>query len=138
MKARANELSEPVAQLVLGKNLAFVATLMKDGSPQITPTWVDLYGNKIVINTAIGRVKQKNLSRDPRIALAIADHNNPYHMVTIRGTVAELTTEGAEEHVDKLAKKYLGVDKYPFRSRAEKRIIIRVTPDKIFYQPPNR
>ena len=127
-----------MARLLHGKNLAFVATLMKDGSPQITPTWVDLDGNDIVINTAKGRVKEKNLSRDPRIAVAITDQNNPYHMVTIRGKVINQTTRGADEHIDKLSKKYLDLDKYPLRSTSEKRIIIKISPDKIFYQPPQQ
>ena len=138
MERDTNQLSEPVARLLHGKNLAFVATLMKDGSPQITPTWVDLDGNDIVINTAKGRVKEKNLSRDPRIAVAITDQNNPYHMVTIRGKVINQTTRGADEHIDKLSKKYLDLDKYPLRSPSEKRIIIKISPDKIFYQPPQR
>nr|MDQ6866562.1 TIGR03618 family F420-dependent PPOX class oxidoreductase [Thermoproteota archaeon] len=104
-----NQITEPVARLLEGKNLAFVATLMKDGWPQITPTWVDIEDGKILVNTAEGRLKQKNISRDDRIAISVADQNNPYHMVTVRGRVVEQTNEGADEHVDKLAKKYLGV-----------------------------
>jgi PPOX class probable F420-dependent enzyme len=131
-----NQITEPVAKLLEGKNLAFVATLMKDGWPQITPTWVDIEGGKILVNTAEGRLKQKNISRDGRIAISIADQNNPYHMVTVRGRVVEQTNEGADEHVDKLAKKYLGVEKYPLRSPNEKRIIIKIKPERIHYQPP--
>ncbi len=90
---------------------------MKDGSPQITPTWIDIQGNEILINTALGRVKQKNVSRDPRIAVSIVDRNNPYHMVTLRGLVIDqITGELADSHVDKLAKKYLNKDKYPFKA----------------------
>jgi len=131
-----NQITEPVAKLLEGKNLAFVATLMKDGWPQITPTWVDIEGGKILVNTAEGRLKQKNISRDGRIAISIADQNNPYHMVTVRGRVVKQTNEGADEHVDKLAKKYLGVEKYPLRSPNEKRIIIKIKPERIHYQPP--
>ena len=131
-----NQITEPVAKLLEGKNLAFVATLMKDGWPQITPTWVDIEGGKILVNTAEGRLKQKNVSRDHRIAISVADQNNPYHMVTVRGRVVEQTNEGADEHVDKLAKKYLGVEKYPLRSPNEKRIIIKIKPERIHYQPP--
>src|SRR5215813_9620604 len=109
------ELDNSVATLLTGKNFAFVATLMKDGSPQITPTWIDYDGKFILINTAEGRVKQKNVTREPRVSLSIVDHNNPYDMVTIRGRVTEQTNVGADEHIDKLAKRYLGVDKYPFR-----------------------
>jgi len=131
-----NQITEPVAKLLEGKNLAFVATLMKDGWPQITPTWVDIEDGKILVNTAEGRLKQKNISRDGRIAISVADQNNPYHMVTVRGRVVEQTNEGADEHVDKLAKKYLGVEKYPLRSPNEKRIIIKIKPERIHYQPP--
>lgn len=133
-----NQITEPVAKLLEGKNLAFVATLMKDGWPQITPTWVDIEDGNILVNTAEGRLKQKNISRDDRIAISVADQNNPYHMVTVRGRVVEQTNEGADEHVDKLAKKYLGVEKYPLRSPNEKRIIIKIKPERIHYQPaPN-
>jgi len=131
-----NQITEPVAKLLEGKNLAFVATLMKDGWPQITPTWVDIEDGKILVNTAEGRLKQKNISRDGRIAISVADQNNPYHMVTVRGRVVEQTNEGADEDGDKLAKKYLGVEKYPLRSPNEKRIIIKIKPERIHYQPP--
>ena len=98
---------------------AHVATLMKDGSPQVTPVWVDREGDKVVINSAAGRVKDKNLKRDKRVALSIVDPANPYRMLSIRGEVVEITTEGAEEHIDALAKKYMGVDKYPYRTPTE-------------------
>ena len=122
--------------LLEGKNFAFVATLMKDGAPQITPTWIDLEDNIILVNTAEGRVKHKNVSRDPRVAVSIVDEKNPYNMITIRGRVMEQTTIGADEHIDKLAKKYLGVDKYPFRSPTEKRIILKIKPENIFHMKP--
>ncbi|MBI3841807.1 MAG: PPOX class F420-dependent oxidoreductase [Thaumarchaeota archaeon] len=125
-------MSDEVAKLFLEKNLAFLATLMKDGSPQITPTWVDLENNTVLINTAEGRVKQRNVTRDPRVAVSIVDQHNVYNMVTVRGRVIEQTTKGADEHIDKLAKKYLGVDKYPFRSTNEKRVILKIKPEKIF------
>lgn len=131
-----NQITEPVAKLLEGRNLAFVATLMKDGWPQITPTWVDIEDGKILVNTAEGRLKQKNISRDGRIAISVADQNNPYHMVTVRGRVVEQTNAGADEHIDKLAKKYLGVEKYPLHSPNEKRIIIKIKPERVHYQPP--
>jgi len=130
------QISEPIAKLLEARNFAFVATLMKDGWPQITPTWVDLEDGKILVNTAEGRLKQKNISRDGRVAISVIDHNNPYHMVTVRGRVVEQMKEGADEHIDKLAKKYLGVDKYPLRSPKEKRIIIKIIPEKVYYQAP--
>ncbi|MFZ0513932.1 MAG: PPOX class F420-dependent oxidoreductase [Candidatus Nitrosopolaris sp.] len=129
-------ITEPIAKLLRGKNFAFLSTVMKDGSPQVTPTWVDTEDGKILVNTAEGRLKQKNMSRDPRIAISVVDQNNPYHMVTVRGRVADQTNEGADEHIDKLAKKYLGVDKYPLRLPDEKRIIIRIKPERVHYQPP--
>ncbi len=131
-----NTITPEVAKLLEGKNFAFVATLMNDGSPQITPTWVDLEQNIILINTAEGRVKHKNVSRDPRVAVSVFDHNNPYNMVSIRGRVIEQTRNGADEHIDKLAKKYFGVDKYPFRSPSETRVILKIKPEKIFHQQP--
>jgi PPOX class probable F420-dependent enzyme len=107
---------------------------MKDGSPQVTPTWVDIENGTILVNTAIGRLKQKNVSRDNRVALAITDQNNPYDMVTVRGKVVEqITGKRAEEHIDKLARKYLGKDKYPFRTPEEKRVILKIRPDKVFH-----
>lgn len=128
--------SPDVVKILNDKNLAFVATLMKDGSPQITPTWVDYVDGKIIINTAEGRVKQQNLSRDKRIAISIVDRNNPYNMVTIRGKVIEQTTKDADEHINKMAKKYLGVEKYPFGTPNEKRILLKIEAEKIFHMAP--
>ena len=129
-------ISPEVAKLFEDKNLAFVATLMKDGSPQITPTWIDLVDGVIIVNTAEGRTKQKNVSRDPRVGILIVDRNNPYNMVTIRGKVVEQTTTDADNHADKMAKKYLGVDKYPFAAPGEKRILLKIIPQKIFHMRP--
>ena len=109
-------------------------------SPQVTPTWVDIDkdGNNILVNTAEGRTKHKNVSRDPRIAISISDQNNPYNMVSIRGRVIEQISEGADadEHIDRLAKKYLDMDKYPYRSPNEKRVILKIKPEKVFHQQP--
>ena len=129
-------ISPEVAKLLEDKNLAFVATLMKDNSPQITPTWIDLVDGVIIVNTAEGRVKQRNVSRDPRVAISIVDQKNPFNMVTIRGKVIEQTTQDADKHIDKMAKKYLGVDKYPFAMPGEKRILLRILPQKIFHMSP--
>ncbi len=126
-------LSSDVKKLLDDKNLAFIATLMKDGSPQITPTWVDVEGDVILINTAEGRVKQKNLLHDPRIAISVVDKDNPYNMITIQGKVIEQTTVGADLHIDKMAKKYLGVDKYPFARGNEKRILLKIIANKVFH-----
>ena len=136
-KSQTNQITGPVAKLLLDKNFAFISTLMSDGSPQVTPTWIDVEDNIILINTAKGRIKHKNISRDPRVAVSVIDHNNPYNMVSIRGIAIEQSNEGADEHIDRLAKKYLGVDKYPMRSPNEKRIIVKIKPEKIFYIPPS-
>ena len=129
-------ISPEVQKLLEDKNLAFVATLMKDNSPQITPTWIDLVDGVIIVNTAEGRVKQRNVSRDPRVAISIVDQKDPYNMVTIRGKVIEQTTLDADKHADKMAKKYLGVDKYPFAMPGEKRILLKILPQKIFHMAP--
>ena len=129
------KLNDPsIRKLFENKNFVFVASLMKDGSPQVTPTWVDIENGYILVNTAIGRIKQKNISRDPRVALAIADQNNPYDMVNIRGKVTEqITGDLTEQHIDKLAKKYIDKDKFPGRSPREERIILKIKPERIFH-----
>ena len=134
-REKENNLDNPsIRSLFENKNFAFVATSMKDGSPQITPTWVDVEDNLILINTALGRLKQKNLKRDPRIAVAVADNNNPYEMVTVRGEVIEqVTGEAAEIHIDKLAKKYIDKDKYPGRTPGERRVLLKIKPTKVFH-----
>src|SRR6476620_12038416 len=101
-----------MSELFRGKNFGYLSTLMKDGLPQVTEIWVDFEDGNIIINTAEGRLKHKNISRDPRIAICVVDHNNPYRMVIVRGRVVEETNEGAEGNIDKIAKKYLGIDKY--------------------------
>jgi PPOX class probable F420-dependent enzyme len=133
-----NKLKDPsFRRLFEGKNFVFVSTLMKDGTPHLSPTWVDLEeqdGGHILINTAIGRVKHKNVSRNPNVALAIYDQNNPYDMVSVRGKVVEqVNGDAAEKHIDKLAKKYMGLDEYPGRSAGEKRIILKIKPEKVFH-----
>lgn len=125
-----------VAKLLEGKNFASFATLMDDGSPHVAPTWVDYESGMILINTATGRIKEKNVKKDPRVALSIFDQENPYHMVSIRGKVVEMTTNGADAHIDKLAKRYLGIDKYPLRDPTERRIILKIRADKIHDQEP--
>lgn len=118
-------------QLIEGRNFAHLATLMPDGTPQVTPVWVDHDGRYLLVNSAEGRVKVRNLRRDPRVGLDVADQENPYKMVTFRGHVTEVTNEGAEEHIDKLAKKYLGQDRYPYRQPGERRVIIKIEPEHI-------
>jgi len=110
------------------KPLANLATLMPDGSPQVTPVWFDVADGKVRVNTARGRVKDRNMTRDPRVALVIVDPDNPYRHVQIRGRVARITEDGADAHIDKLAKKYLNQDKYPFRKPGEVRVIYEIEP----------
>jgi PPOX class probable F420-dependent enzyme len=130
-----NSITEPsVAKLFEGKNFAFLATLMKDGSPQVTPTWVDIdkNNNTILVNTAKGRIKHRNISKDPRVAISVIDSSNPYDMVTVRGKVIEqINGKDADEHIDKLAKKYLDKEKYPRRSPGEERLLLRIKPELV-------
>jgi PPOX class probable F420-dependent enzyme len=110
------------------KSFAHLATLMEDGSPQVTPVWLDYTDGMIRVNTARGRVKDRNLKVGSRVALSIQDPENPYRYVQIRGKVAKETEQGADAHIDSLAKKYMGVDSYPFRNAAEKRVIYFIEP----------
>ena len=119
------------ADLLTKPAFAHLATVNADGSPQVTPVWVDFDGTNVIINTARGRVKTKNLAREPRIAVSIADPENPYRYVGIQGRVAEMTEAGADAHIDKMAKKYMGKDSYPFRTPTEVRVIVKITPDKV-------
>ncbi len=115
--------------------LAHVASLEPDGHPNVTPVWVELDGEEIVINTALGRAKARNLANDPRVAVSITDLDDPQANVAVRGTVVAFTTKGADEVIDRLAKKYLGVDHYPYRSEGEVRVTVRIRPDRIAHQP---
>ena len=119
------------ADLLTKRSFAHLATLNPDGSPQVTPVWVDFDGTNVVINTARGRVKANNLAREPRVALSIADPDNPYRYLGIQGRVVEMTETGSDAHIDKMAKKYLGKDTYPFRTPGEKRVIVKIAPEKI-------
>jgi PPOX class probable F420-dependent enzyme len=110
---------------------ANVATLNADGSPQVTPVWIDFDGTHVLFNTAKGRVKAKNLGRDGRIALCVADPGNAYRYVAIQGHVVDITENGGDAHIDKMAKKYLGKDTYPGRTPGEVRIIVKIALDKV-------
>jgi PPOX class probable F420-dependent enzyme len=110
---------------------AHLATLMADGSPQVTPVWVDYDGAYVRVNSAKGRVKDKNMRRDRRVALSIQDPDNPYRYLAIQGDVVEITENGADAHIDALAKKYLGKERYPFRSPGEVRVIYKIRPNKV-------
>ena len=125
------ELSEKAKKLLKGKNFAFVATINKDGSPQLTPTWVDTDGENVLINTALSRQKEKNVTRDPRVTVGVFDSSNPYDYVSIRGKVVKkVTGKAADDHIDMLAAKYTGASKYGGRSPGEKRVILMIRPSK--------
>jgi PPOX class probable F420-dependent enzyme len=118
-------------ELLRGRNFAHVGTLRADGSVQVSPTWVDVQDGQVALNTAEGRAWPRNLERDPRITLEVQNFENPYEYLEIRGRVAERTHDGADEHIDLLAKKYLDVDNYPMRQPGDQRVIIRVEPDYV-------
>jgi PPOX class probable F420-dependent enzyme len=124
-------LPEGVKKLFLEPNFAHVATLMPDGSPQVTPVWVHLEGERILVNSAEGRVKPRNVRRDPRVAISIVKQDNPYSSAFVRGRVVEITHEGADEVIDKLAKKYLDQDRYPFRQPGEQRVTLVIEPEHV-------
>jgi PPOX class probable F420-dependent enzyme len=110
---------------------ANVATLNVDGSPQVTPVWIDFDGTHLLVNTAKGRVKARNFEREPRVALSIADPDNPYRYLGVQGRVVEMTETGGDAHIDKMAKKYLGKDSYPGRTPGEVRMIVKISPEKV-------
>jgi PPOX class probable F420-dependent enzyme len=121
----------PESHLDLFKVPAFahLATLMEDGSPQSTPVWVEFDGKHVSFNSALGRVKDKNVRRNPRVALSISDPANPYRYVEVRGRVVEITQTGADEQIDRLSQKYLGKPKYPFGKPGEVRVSYKIAPE---------
>lgn len=125
------ELTAQAISLLQGKNFASVATVMKDGSPQTSVIWVDTDGTHVVFNTAEGRVKTHNMRRDARVAIAVPNSENPYEQVLIRGRVVEMTHDGADAHIDAMAKKYLDQDSYPFRGPGEVRVLVKVLPEHV-------
>ena len=116
-------------ELLKGKNFCVVATLRGDGGVHSVPVWVDVQDGQPVLNTAEGRAWPRNLERDPRVTLTVQNTENPYEYLEVRGRVAERSHEGADAHIDMLAKKYMGADEYPLRQPGEQRVIIRVEPD---------
>lgn len=117
---------EKYLDLFQKKALGALTTLMGDGSPQTTPVWIDFQDGQVWVNSAVGRQKDKNVRRDPRVAMAIVDPDNPYRYVEVRGRVAAITEEGADDHIDAMARKYIGKDKYPWRQPTEKRVIYKI------------
>jgi len=119
------------ADLFDKKAFAHLATLRRDGSPHVTPVWVDFDGTHVRFNTARGRAKTEHLAREPRVGLSIQDPDNPYRYVEIRGRVAAMTEDGADAHIDALAKKYIGQDRYPWRQPGEVRVMVKILPERV-------
>ena len=130
---KADRLSPGAVKLLQEKQIAHFVTIMQDGSPQVTPVWVDVEpdGSHILINTAEGRVKANNVDRDPRVAVSVVDSNNAWRYALVRGTIVDRRREGADEHIDRLAKKYLDKDTYPFRRPDEQRVTLRIKPHHV-------
>jgi PPOX class probable F420-dependent enzyme len=127
------ELSEKARKLFEDPNYLFVGTTNPDGSPQVTVVWTDLEDGRIRFNTAIGRVKERNLRRDPRVGLSITEQGNPWNKADIRGRVVDfIEGEGADANIDDLAEKYIGQRPYPWRNPEEKRVIVVIEPDRVY------
>jgi PPOX class probable F420-dependent enzyme len=120
---------EKYEDLLNKKAFAQLATIMPDGTPQVSPVWFEFDGKNILINSAKGRVKDRNMRRDPRVGLDIQDPDNPYRHVSIRGRVVQITEDGADAHIDKLTKKYINQDRYPYRGQGEVRVIYKIEPE---------
>ena len=128
---KTNSIPQKYMDLFEKRAFANLATLMPDGSPQVTPVWIDYDGSHILVNSAQGRQKDLNLKRDGRVALSILDPDDPYRYLQVRGKVIEITLEGADAHIDKMAYKYLGKDKYPYRREGEVRVLYKIYPEHV-------
>jgi PPOX class probable F420-dependent enzyme len=122
---------DDLTHLFQSRNLAFVSTLSKDGSPHITPVWAEMVEDLILINTFETSAKNRHISNDKRVAISVVEQNNPFNMLSIQGRVIEQTTEGADDHLKRLARRYLGIGKYYYRKPSHKRIIIKIQPEKV-------
>lgn len=126
----AQQVPEKYSDLLKKKAFANLGTLMSDGSPQVTPVWFDYDGKHVLVNSALGRVKDKNMRRDPRVSLSIQDPENPYRYLEVRGKVVDITQNGADENINKLSQKYLGQAEYPYRQPGEQRVLYKIEPEK--------
>ena len=127
----AQAIPEKYLDLFQKKALGNLGTIMSDGSPQVTPVWVDFDGKYVRFNSAVGRVKDKNVRRDPRVSISIMDPENPYRYMAIRGRVVEITQKGADEHINSLTQKYIGQPVYPYRQPGEVRVIYKIEPERV-------
>jgi PPOX class probable F420-dependent enzyme len=123
-------LSEKAREFLQQPYVGEVTTLRPDGTPHTTVVWVDVDTDEVIFNTAVGRAKERHIRRDPRVSLIVVDPEDSYRWVSVSGT-AELDTEGADDEIDKLAKKYLGQDEYPWRKPEEQRINVRIRPQRV-------
>ena len=130
----SEQIPEKALDLFQKPVLAHLATIMPDGSPQVTPVWVDFDGTHVLINTSKGRRKTLNMEKQPKVGLDIVDNENPFHWLSVRGHIAEITEQGADAHIDKMAKKYVGVDTYPNRQPDDIRVICKIVPDRVIAQ----
>ena len=133
---KAEKLTEAAVHFLQEKHIAHFVTLMTDGSPQVTPVWVDVDtdGSHVLINSSEGRVKTRNAARDPRVAVSVLDEQDPFKFVIVRGQVVERNHEDASAHIDSLAKKYTGAERYPYNRGQEQRVILRIKPDYVLEQ----
>lgn len=128
-------LDERVLALLAGRNFASIATIMPNGTPHVTNVWIDYdQEHNILINTAIGRLKERNTRKNKQVAISIIDTKNPYETASIMGVVIEKVIKGAQDHFDKLARKYLNLEKYPILNIHEERVILKIKPEKIYYK----
>lgn len=132
MATTSATIPEAVIDLFERETFAHFGTVMPDGTPQITPVWIDHDGDDILINTARGRLKERNVSRNPRVGVCVLDPDDPYRYVSVRGTVVEITTDGAAEHIDTLARRYMDAQEYPHHGEEQgPRVLIRVRPTDV-------
>ncbi len=127
----ALQLTDDQKKMLNDKNFAHIATINKDGSPQVSPVWVGFDGTHVIINSEDKRRKVRNLKRDARVSLSVLDSANPYHYIEIRGKVVEITPRGGDDGIDAFAKKYMGVDKYPMNKPGDVRVVIKILPEHI-------
>lgn len=126
-----NTIPDNFRDLFQKKAFCQLATVMKDGTPQVTPVWCDFDGTYVRVNSAKGRIKDKNMRRNPKVAISVQDPENPYRYLGIRGEVVEVTEKGADDHINALAKKYLDKDVYPYRQPGEVRVIYKIRPERV-------
>ena len=127
------EIPKKVKELIDDKNIAHLATLKNNGSPHVTPVWIDRVDNTILVNVSENRLKLKNMKNDKRIALSIVNHNDSYEWASIIGEVIDITNINADIHLDKLSQKYLGLSQFPWKQKGEIRIIVKIAPKTVYY-----